>query len=238
MNTLVGTSGYSYKEWKGVFYPEKLPATKMLEYYASRLPAVEINNTFYKMPKTSVLQAWGEQVPVGFRFAIKASRRITHIKRLKDVGEETAYLLKAVEVLEQRLGVLLFQLPPNLRFDGERLARFLDLLPDGLHAAFEFRHASWFDSDVATTLADRGRALCLVDDAAQAGDDLPVAAGPPWGYLRLRRPGYDDAALNVWAQRVRSQPWETAYIFFKHEDEGAGPKLAARFQHMLQTSDV
>jgi uncharacterized protein YecE (DUF72 family) len=224
----VGTSGYSYKEWKGPFYPENLAARDMLSYYAERLPAVEINNTFYRLPRASVLESWRDQVPEGFRFAIKASRRITHLKRLKGADDETRYLLRVTESLGDRLGVLLFQLPPNLRKDLPRLEAFLALLPQGTRAAFEFRHESWLDDEVQSCLRARDCALVAVDgDAPEGSGELPSTA--TWGYLRLRRPAYARADLASWAGRIRSQRWDEAFVFFKHEDAGAGPGLAATF---------
>jgi len=227
MNLYVGTSGYSYKEWKGNFYPEKLPAKEMLSYYASRLPAVEINNTFYRLPQKSMLENWKEQVPENFRFSVKASQRITHFKRLKDVAEETRYLIEAVSVLEDRLGVILFQLPPNMKKDFERLEMFVNQLPEGTRAAFEFRHPTWFDDDVLELLRSKNQALCTSDT-----DDLPatnIDKTADWGYLRLRRVEYSETNLAEWLARVRDQSWNEAFVFFKHEDEGTGPKLAAQF---------
>jgi uncharacterized protein YecE (DUF72 family) len=227
MNLYVGTSGYSYKEWKGNFYPEKLPAKEMLSYYASRLPAVEINNTFYRLPQKSMLENWKEQVPENFRFSVKASQRITHFKRLKDVAEETRYLIEAVSVLEDRLGVILFQLPPNMKKDFERLEMFVNQLPEGTRAAFEFRHPTWFDDDVLELLRSKNQALCTSDT-----DDLPatnIDKTADWGYLRLRRVEYSETNLSEWLARVRDQSWNEAFVFFKHEDEGTGPKLAAQF---------
>ncbi len=228
MRIYAGTSGYSYKEWKGPFYPEKLAAAEMLRFYAQRLDAVEINNTFYRMPKRSVLESWAGQVPEGFRFAIKASRRITHFKRLKDAGEELGFLLGNLEALGDRLGVVLFQLPPNLKKDRPRLEAFLELVPEATPAAFEFRHPSWTEDDeTGLLLAERGLALCRADS-----EETPVEGELDrgrFGYLRLRRPDYSDADLLDFAQRIRARGWERAFVFFKHEDEGAGPKLAARF---------
>lgn len=226
MKLYAGTSGYSYSEWKGSFYPSKLPAARMLAFYAERLPAVEINNTFYRLPKTELLESWAAQVPEGFRFAIKASRRITHIKRLADTAEETTYLLRTVQVLGERLGVILFQLPPYLRKDLPRLERFVQLLPEGTPAAFEFRERSWFDEDVLACLRARSLALCVADTDQDRIEAIPSTA--PWGYLRLRRAEYSEAELATWLHRMQAQGWEQAYVFFKHEDEGAGPKLAAR----------
>jgi uncharacterized protein YecE (DUF72 family) len=224
----VGTSGYSYKEWKGPFYPEDLAAADMLRYYGERLGSVEINNTFYRMPKTSVLESWADQVGEGFRFSIKASQKITHRKRLKEAEDETGYLVDTVRALGPRLGVLLFQLPPNLKKDVERLRSFLELLPSDLPAAFEFRHESWDDDEVYEALRGHGAALCCADTEEDEGDE-PIVSTAPFGYLRLRRPGYGAADLARWADAVRVQPWERAFVFFKHEDEGAGPRMAMEF---------
>ena len=226
MKLSVGTSGYSYKEWKGPFYPEKLPAKDMLRFYAEKLPAVEINNTFYRLPKESVLENWSEQVTEGFRFSIKASRRITHFKRLKDAADETGYLLRTIEALGDHLGVVLFQLPPNLKCDLDRFDAFLDILPAGTRAAFEFRHPSWHDEPVVERLRERAFALVCVD-SDDASDDVVSTA--PWGYLRLRRAGYLPADLVHTAREIEKTRWEEAFVFFKHEDEGAGPMLAAQF---------
>jgi uncharacterized protein YecE (DUF72 family) len=230
MQLWVGTSGYSYKEWKGSFYPEKLPAAKMLQHYAEQLPSVEINNTFYRLPRVSVLEAWVEQVPDDFRFVIKASRRITHLKRLKDAGDETEYLFTALESLESRLGAVLFQLPPNLKMDLERLDAFLDLLPRGRRIAFEFRHETWFDDAVLGRLRDHECALVTAD----TDDEGPVAEAArrleptaSWGYVRLRRGTYTDDEVAAWADRIRDTGWEGAFVFFKHEGEGSAPALAA-----------
>lgn len=227
MKLYVGTSGYSYKEWKGIFYPEKLPAKEMLSFYASQLPAVEINNTFYRLPQKSMLEGWKEQVPANFRFSIKASQRITHFKRLKDVAEETKYLLDTASCLEERLGVVLFQLPPNMKKDLPRLETFLQCLPGGTRFAFEFRHPTWLEDDVLDLLRQAGHALCISDT-----DDMPVThidRTADWGYLRLRRVVYDEPALIEWLQRIRNQQWQEAFVFFKHEDEGTGPRLAGQF---------
>ncbi|MCU1264465.1 MAG: hypothetical protein JWM21_783 [Acidobacteria bacterium] len=230
MNLQVGTSGFSYKEWKGSFYPEDLPAKGMLSYYASRLPAVEINNTFYRLPQKSMLETWKEQVPANFRFSLKASQRITHFKRLKEVENETKYLLETAGALADRLGVILFQLPPNMKKDLPRLETFLECLPATTRAAFEFRHQTWLDDDVLQLLASKNHALCISDT-----DDLPVThidRTAEWGYLRLRRVQYSDANLQEWLDRVRQQNWAEAFVFFKHEDEGTGPKLAAQFLNL------
>ena len=226
-NLIVGTSGYSYKEWKGSFYPEKIAAKDMLSYYASRLPAVEINNTFYRLPQQTMVESWKTQVPDTFRFSVKAPQRITHFKRLKDAEEVTKYFLETISALEDRLGVILFQLPPNMKKDLERLENFLQHLTADTPAAFEFRHPTWFDDDVLAVLRSHNRALCISDT-----DDLPAShidKTADWGYLRLRRVNYCETDLSDWLKRVREQNWKTTYVFFKHEDEGTGPKLAGQF---------
>jgi uncharacterized protein YecE (DUF72 family) len=227
MRFFVGTSGYSYKEWKGSFYPEKLPQKEMLSYYAQRFSTVEINNTFYRMPKASVLESWAEQVPDGFRFVLKASQRITHHKRLKGAEDETDYLLRTAAVLKQRQGPMLFQLPPDFKKDLSRLEPFLGLIGDGTRAAFEFRHESWFDDEVFDCLRRNSCALCIADTEDFPCPDCLSTAG--WGFVRLRREGYSDESLREWIKRLRSQGWDEAFVFFKHEDAGIGPKLAARF---------
>ena len=232
MRLFVGTSGYSYKEWKGSFYPEDLPARRMLSYYSTRLPAVEINNTFYRLPRESVLEGWAEGTEPGFRFAIKASRRITHFRRLRGVDELLQYLLDTVQVLGDKLGPLLFQLPPNFKRDDEALGGFLELLPPRCRAAFEFRHDSWFDDQVYRLLSGHGNAALVASDRAGA-DEPPVVPTAGFGYLRLRRVDYREADLEPWAERVRRQGWEEAFVFFKHEETAGGPDLADRFASLL-----
>jgi uncharacterized protein YecE (DUF72 family) len=226
MRLLTGTSGFAYREWKGSFYPPDLPAKAMLAYYAGRLPAVEINNTFYRMPATSVLDDWVAQVPAGFTFVLKASQAITHRRRLKDAADPTAWFFAQAGRLGDRLGAVLVQLPPNLRKDVSRLEAFLALIPSGRRVAFEFRHPSWFDDQVLAALRSAGAALCIAH-----GEELetPFETTAPWGYLRLRQVAYDDAALDAWAARIRGTGWSDAFVFFKHEDAGTGPRLAARF---------
>lgn len=227
MKFFVGTSGYSYKEWKGKFYPAKLPAKDMLAYYANHFATVEINNTHYRLPSREVVAAWAKQTPESFRFALKAHQTITHRKRLKDIGSNINDFLDVAAVLGERQGPLLFQLPPNFKKDLERLKGALDQLAGRAPVAWEFRHPSWFDDEVLGCLRERGCALCLAE-----GDDLPEApltSTAEWGYLRLRREAYSDAELAEWKSRIRAQDWSAAYVFFKHEDEATGPELADRF---------
>ncbi len=230
MKVLAGTSGFSYKEWKGPFYPEDLPQSRMLEYYAGRLPTVEINNTFYRMPNRTTLGGWSDQTPDGFRFVLKASQKITHRKRLKDVEEELDYLIPTMRELGAKLGPTLVQLPPFLKKDLERLSSFLGLLPDGFQAAFEFRNASWLDDDVYAALEDHGQALVIADSGKD--DLLAVRSTAPFAYARLRREGYADAELETWAKRLTALPVDELVVFFKHEDAGAGPRMAERFLGM------
>ena len=234
MQWLAGTSGYSYKEWKGAFYPEDIAAGDMLAFYASKLPAVEINNTFYRMPRRSVLATWRDSVPADFRFSIKASRRITHQSRLKDCEEAVDYLATGLETLGDKLGCVLFQLPPYLRKDDERLDSFLSIWPKAFPVAMEFRHDSWFDDETAETLKRHGAAICLSEDG-----ELPMpgfVATTDWVYLRLRKSDYDDAALGGWVDRAAGAGASRGFAFFKHEDEGAGPKLASRFLDLAGVS--
>ncbi len=228
MRLLAGTSGYSFKEWKGTFYPEDIKAGAMLGFYSTKFPTIEINNTFYRLPKEHVLQEWGSQVPEQFTFAIKASQRITHHARLKAESESALqFLLKNTVTLGTKLGPILFQLPPNLKKDLPRLQNFLTYLPSDRRFTFEFRHESWWDEDVFTTLRDRDIAMCI----SQSADlNCPVVCTATWGYLRLHKLDYDQAALEEWAKCVASQSWNDAYIYFKHDEgEGSGPPAVEAF---------
>lgn len=227
MRALAGTSGFSYDEWKGAFYPADLRKDRMLAFYAGVLPTVEINNTFYKSPKPEVVRRWGEETGPDFRFVLKASQRITHRARLHDVGESVDYFWRAAEVLGEKLGPILFQLPPNLKADPERLRAFLEVLPAGLRAALEVRHDSWLTDEVRELLRARGAALVIAD--VDEAPEPELAATASFGYLRLRRAEYRDADLARWAERVRAMPWEECYVFFKHEDGAVGPAAARRF---------
>jgi uncharacterized protein YecE (DUF72 family) len=226
-----GTSGFSYKEWKGSFYPEDLPDAGMLAYYAERFPTVEINNTFYRMPTRKLLTGWADQVPAGFRFVLKASRKITHQKKLADPAEELGYLIETSRALGERLGPTLVQLPPWLKKDVPLLAAFLALVPADFPVALEFRSSSWLDDDVYSALEAAGAAL-VVSDTGKG--DPPVVRTAPFGYARLRRVEYEETDLREWARRLAEPGWDDLFAFFKHEDEGTGPRLAARFRELVE----
>jgi uncharacterized protein YecE (DUF72 family) len=236
MNLYAGTSGFSYKEWKGGFYPEKQKDAGMLAFYGERLNTCEINNTFYRMPRRELLERWAAQVPEGFRFVLKASRRITHIARLDPgpAGDALGYLWSVSAGLGDKRGPLLFQLPPTLRADLGRLREFLGLLPAGCRAAFEFRHESWTEEPVITALSDAGCALCAAETDEVAAE---IRATCDWGYLRLRREDYTADELKRWAERLRAQPWTEAYVFFKHEDTSAAPNLAAALTRIFHEGE-
>jgi uncharacterized protein YecE (DUF72 family) len=235
MNVLVGTSGWSYKEWKGSFYPPKLPAEEMLRFYSGRFRTVEVNNSFYRIPAEKVLASWAEQVPEPFRFVMKASRRVTHNNRLKDDDGSLGYFLRAINPLGERLGPTLFQLPPNFKKDMDRLRGFLAALPRHWGAAMEFRHSSWFDDEVYDALKNRNVALVAVDQSEDEGIGSPLVPTASWGYLRLRRVAYEEPELSGWAERILAQPWSEAYVFLKHEDGSpTGPAAAAEISGILE----
>ena len=217
-----GASGYAYKEWKGSFYPDDTKPEGMLSFYAQHITTVEINNTFYQMPKTSVLENWVQCTPDDFRFAIKASKRITHEAKLagEEAANSVAYLYKQLQALGPKRGPVLFQLPPYLRKDMGRLTEFLALLPEDHRAAFEFRHASWFDDDVYAALKARNAALVLSEREDNAPP--PLVATAPFGYLRLRLEEYSDADLKRWAEHMLGTGWGEAYAFFMHEPPAPG----------------
>ncbi len=219
MKLLAGTSGYAFKEWKGTFYPDDLHNDAMLGYYASKFATVEINNSFYRLPKEHVLEEWAAQVPDAFTFAIKASQRITHYARLKpECASALEFLLKNTLSLGAKLGPILFQLPPNLKKDIDRLRVFLEMLPADRRYTIEFRHETWFTDDVFDALRARDIPLCIIDQPEFAS---PIVATATWGYVRLHRFDYDAAGLDVWAKRIGELPWSEAFVYFKH-DEGAG----------------
>lgn len=236
MKIHAGTSGYGYKEWKGLFYPEKISPGEMLRYYSERLSTVEINNTFYRMPTEDLLMSWADQVPDDFIFAFKAPGTITHLKRLRDVAQQTNHLFRTLSVLGARLGPVLFQFPPGFHADPAALKNFLEILPRRMPCAFEFRNRSWFDDEILDLLRAKGCSLCVADSEDSPVEEiLPTA---PWGYLRLRRPGYGDADLLQWLRSVRSQDWERAFVFFKHEEGAQGPAMAIRFNELVHDEET
>ena len=230
MTLYVGTSGYSYKEWKGRFYPETISPKEMLAYYASRFNAVELNNTFYRTPQPSMIETWKAQVPESFRFSVKAPQTITHFRRLNNAGSQTQLLLKTIAPLEHRLGAVIFRLPETMKKDLRRLETFLKELPAETPAVFDFRHPTWFADEVVELLRGQNRVFCVSDI-----EELPESYSfktADWGYVRLRRVKYSKAALVKWVKRIKAQKWKDTYVFFKHEDEGTGPKLAQLFTNL------
>ena len=226
MRVLVGTSGYNYPEWRGTFYPEKFSTDRMLAYYAERFPTVEINYTFYRMPTEKLLKGWFDGTPERFTFALKAPRRITHDAKLQRCEDTLQVFCRTAQTLGPKLGVLLFQLAPNFKKDVDVLRGFLELLPEGTRAAFEFRHASWFDADVYAALRERNTALCIADSEKLS---TPVEPTADYGYFRLRDEGYQQADIERWAGTVAAlQPRDT-FVYFKHEEQGLGPDFARRF---------
>jgi uncharacterized protein YecE (DUF72 family) len=234
MRVLVGTSGYSYKEWKGPFYPKDLAAARFLQFYGEHFETVEINNTFYRMPTDKLIEGWASEVPETFTFAIKAPQRITHIARLakaKSADETVATLLRIVGTLGARLGPILFQLPPFMKKDVPLLGDFLDAVPRGPRYAFEFRHASWFDDETWSVLGKHGASLCVAE-----GEKLEstLVATADWGYVRLRRDAYPDDVIDGWAQKISGQRWKEAFVYLKH-DEGDAPSVASKLIARLGT---
>ena len=229
----LGTSGFGYDEWRhGVFYPDGLPASRMLSYYATLFRSVEINYTFRKFPSQKVLTSWLQQTPEGFRFTLKANQRITHVRRLRDVAGEVRAFMDEATVLGDRLGPVLFQCPPTVEYDEPLLAAFADGLPPGIAAVMEFRHPSW--RAAWPFLAERGIARCVADtdDEAAGADEL---VWQPFGYLRLRRATYSDSELRTWAERIQAALDEggDVYCYFKHEDSAAGPRMAQRLEQLM-----
>lgn len=230
MQLWIGTSGFGHKEWKGLFYPADMPLDAMLRFYGERFDAVEINNSFYRMPSESMLAGWLEDVPENFRFTLKAVQTITHRKRLKEVEEPTEHFFRVARTLGPRLGPILVQLPPNLKKDMSRLESFLDLVPEDHRVTFEFRHPSWFESDALDLLRARGAALCVAQDEKI---EAPREATADWGYLRLRRLDYSEADLAEWGRWVQAQSWREAFVFFMHEETATGPRFAEQFARSL-----
>lgn len=231
MTVFVGTSGYNYPEWRGTFYPEKFSTNKMLAYYAERFPTVEINYTFYRIPTEKLLAGWAAGTPEQFTFTLKAPRRITHDSKLQRVEDLTLTFCKTAQTLGSKLGVLLFQLPPTFKKDAAVLRDFAELLPEGTRAAFEFRHASWFDPEVFDVLRGRNLALCVADSEKMSA---PVEITADYAYFRLRDEGYQQADIERWAGIIATLDRVTAsYVYFKHEEQGLGPEFAKRLMTSL-----
>jgi uncharacterized protein YecE (DUF72 family) len=232
MRVYIGTSGYNYPEWRGTFYPEGFPTKQMFGYYSERFRSVEINYTFYRMPTTKTTEAWRAQAPEGFTYALKASRRITHDKRLKDCADSVQFFCDAARAMGPALGPVLFQLPPNFRADLPRLEQFLAALPADIRAAFEFRHDSWLTDEVYEALRKGGAALCIADSGDRT---TPALATARHGYFRLRDEGYGPDDLGRWADAVaeRSPDWDDVFVYFKHEEEGKGPEFARAFRDLI-----
>ena len=229
----IGTSGYSYKQWKGRFYPEGLPDAEMLRHYANRFAAVEINYTFYRSASVRQLQGWAKETPDPFTFTLKAPRRITHELRLRDAADLAADFCETARALKQKLGALLFQLPPFLKRDTPRLEDFLHQLPPGFRVAFEFRNPTWFADEVYETLRRFGVALCVVESPDRA---VPLECTADFGYFRLRQPEYSDADLSACAARIQNAAsgWQDVFIYFKHEADAQGPVFAAKLRTLLE----
>jgi uncharacterized protein YecE (DUF72 family) len=233
MHVLCGTSGYNYEPWRGAFYPDDLPKTKMLAYYATRLPAVEINYSFYRQPTEKLVRGWAAQVPEQFRFALKAWQRITHHLRLRGAGDLVSSFSEVARALARRLGPVLYQLPPNLKRDDALFGDFLGQLPGDVPAAFEFRHESWFDDETFRRLSEAGAALCVAESDELATPRMRTA---PFGYLRLRKAEYSAAELESWAEWVRGARFTgDVFAFFKHEDEARGPRFAEAFAAIVNS---
>ena len=229
----VGTSGYNYPEWRGTFYPEKFSTDKMLAYYAERFPTVEINYTFYRMPTEKLLQGWSDGTPERFTFTLKAPRRITHDAKLQRCEDTLHAFCRAARTLGPKLAVLLFQLPPNFKKNADLLRAFLELLPEGTRAAFEFRHASWFDPDIFEALRARNVALCIADSEKMS---TPLEMTADYAYFRLRDEGYQQADIEKWAATIKALPPMEAFVYFKHEEQGLGPEFAKQLATLLATS--
>ena len=234
MRLYVGTSGFSYPFWKGPFYPTDLANSEMLAYYASRLDTVEINNTFHRFPRVEDLERWCAQTTPDFRLVLKAPRRISHNKGFADIDRSLGFLETALRPFLPQCGPTLFQFPPWFRRDLDTLQRLIDRLPEGIRAAFEFRHREWLDEEVYRRLREHGIAMVVSDTAKYPA---PIIDSAPFGYLRLRQEAYSDEEMQQWADRLHRSGWDEAYLFFKHEDEGAAPRMALRFREVACSSE-
>ena len=231
MRYLIGTSGYNYPEWRGSFYPEKFPTAKMLAFYAEHFTTVEVNYTFYRVPTPALLEGWAKGTPETFTFTLKAPRRITHDSKLQRCEDLTQTFCRTARTLGSKLGALLFQLPPTFKRDDGVLSAFLELIPEGTRAAFEFRHTSWHDDTVFAALKQHNVAVCVADSEKMS---TPVVATADYAYFRLRDEGYQRADIERWASVIKSQPIPgDAFVYFKHEEQGKGPEFAKMLMELL-----
>ena len=232
MNLWIGTSGFQYAEWKGTFYPETMPAAKMLPYYAERLTTTEINYSFHRIPSAKTIEGWYQATPERFKFSLKAPQKVTHFAKLRNCADTLRFFHSVICDLETKLGCVLFQLPPALKKDAALLEAFLADIPEGMRCAFEFRHASWFDEETYALLRAKNLALCIADSEKLATPDIATA---DYGYLRLRREDYSEADVARWAEAIkaRTNEWSSAFVYFKHEESGIGPKLAQQMMTFL-----
>jgi uncharacterized protein YecE (DUF72 family) len=232
MNHWIGTSGFQYAEWKGTFYPEDLPTSKMLAFYTESFSTTEVNYSFRRIPSPKTIQNWYEGTPEHFKFSLKAPQKVTHFAKLKNCGDTMQYFCQVITDLETKLGPVLFQLPPAFKKDTSLLAAFLEEVPAGLRAAFEFRHPSWFDEEVFAVLNAKNIALCINESADLSA---PVVATADYGYLRLRREDYTEADMRRWATAIQDKQdvWPDVFVYLKHEESGTGPRLAKQLMGML-----
>jgi uncharacterized protein YecE (DUF72 family) len=238
MDVLIGTSGWQYEDWRGVLYAEGVPKRRWLSAYAERFPTVEVNNTFYRLPQASTFARWAEETPPGFVWAVKASRFITHIRRLRDCAEPVELLRSRAAELGSRLGPVLFQCPPSLAGDPTLLGEFLGVLPASLRAAFEFRHPSWFREDVYELL-DAARAALVLADRPFASPPDVVTGG--WTYLRFHQgrpnaPGYPREKLRRWARRIASFEAREVFVYFNNDTGGAAVRDALTLRGLLAST--
>ena len=232
MNLWIGTSGFQYAEWKGTFYPADLPASKMLPFYAERFASTEVNYTFHRIPSAKTIEGWWKATPERFKFSLKAPQKVTHWAKLRNCGDTLRYFHQVISDLEKKLGCVLFQLPPTLKKDAALLETFLNDVPDGMRGAMEFRDPGWFSDDVFELLRRKNLALCVADSDKLATPEMATA---DYGYLRLRREDYQDNDIARWADAVRARTatWSDAFVYFKHEESGIGPKFAQRMIELL-----
>lgn len=232
MNLWIGTSGFQYTEWKGTFYPETMPTARMLPYYAERFSTTEINYSFHRIPSAKTIEGWYQATPEHFKFSLKAPQKVTHFAKLRNCGDTMRYFHQVICDLEGKLGCVLFQLPPALKKDSALLSSFLADVPDGMRGAFEFRDSSWFHDETYQLLRSKNLALCIAESEKLA---TPIVATADYGYLRLRREDYQDTDIVKWADGIKAKAavWSDAFIYFKHEESGIGPKLAARMKELL-----